>query len=50
MSVLLARMSVHHMHAMPMEASREPGITGGCQLYCGCWELNLGLLEEQLVL
>ena len=25
-------------------------ITGGCELSCGCWELNSTPLEEQLVL
>ena len=25
-------------------------ITDGCELPCGCWELNTGPLEEQLVL
>ena len=25
-------------------------ITDGCESPCGCWELNLGLLEEQSVL
>ena len=26
------------------------GVTGGCELPCGCWELNPGPLEEQPVL
>jgi hypothetical protein len=26
------------------------GITDGAELPCGCWELNLGPLEEQSVL
>jgi hypothetical protein len=25
-------------------------ITGGCEPPCGCWEFNLGPLEEQTVL
>jgi hypothetical protein len=25
-------------------------ITDGCELPCGCWDLNLGPLEEQSVL
>lgn len=25
-------------------------VTGGCELPCRCWQLNLGLPEEQLVL
>ena len=27
-----------------------PGVTDGWDLLCGCWELNLALLQEQLVL
>ena len=26
------------------------GVAHSCELPCGCWELNLGPLEEQLVL
>ena len=26
------------------------GVTNSCELSCGCWELNLGPLEEQSVL
>ena len=35
----------------PEEGIRSPwtGVTDGCQLPRGCWELNLCLLEEQLV-
>jgi hypothetical protein len=25
----------------------ELGVTDRCELLCGCWELNLGPLEEQ---
>jgi hypothetical protein len=28
----------------------EDPITDGCELPCGCWELNSGPLEEQSVL
>jgi hypothetical protein len=28
----------------------EAGVTDIDELSCGCWELNLGLLEEQPVL
>jgi len=28
----------------------EAGVTDGYELPCGCWELNLGPLEEQPVL
>ena len=30
--------------------SRGTGLTGDCELPCGCWGLNLGLLDEQPVL
>jgi hypothetical protein len=55
--VLPACMSVHTMHAVPTQARRVEGIrTSGtgvtvcCKLLCGCWELKLGLLEDQPVL
>lgn len=34
------------------EDTRFPGsgVTDNCRLQCGCWELNPGPLEEQLVL
>ena len=34
------------------EGIRSPGtgVTNSCELPCGCWDLNLGLLEEQPVL
>jgi hypothetical protein len=28
----------------------ETGVTDDCEPQCGCWELNLGLLEEHSVL
>lgn len=28
----------------------RPGVTEGCELPCGCWELNPGPLQEQPVL
>jgi hypothetical protein len=35
----------------PLLSSDTPDlITDGCELPCVCWELNSGLLEEQLVL
>ena len=48
-------MSVHHVFAAPTEARRGhqilwSGIMDGCELLYGCWELNLGFLEEQPVL
>jgi hypothetical protein len=30
--------------------SPETGVTDSCEITYRCWELNLGLLEEQLVL
>ena len=55
MSILPVCRSVCQMHAWyprrPEEGVREPGtgLTGGCDLPCGCWELNMGPLEEQSV-
>ena len=53
MSVLSGCMYVHHMCAWclrrPEEGVGSPG-TGamdGCELPCGCWELNRGPLQEQ---
>lgn len=47
-------MYLHHMYAGALEARsvRIPEISlAGCsELMCGCWELNLDLLQEQLVL
>jgi len=42
-SVLLTYMPTHQ------KAAPDP-ITDGCEPPCGCWELNLGPLEEQSVL
>ena len=45
-------MSVHKVHEMPRGQRRalDPlGVREGCKLPCGCWELNLGPLEAQLV-
>ena len=54
MGVLPECVSVHYMQAdprRPEERVRSQGtrVTGGCELPCGCWELNLGPLEEQPV-
>lgn len=27
-------------------SSPGSGVTDDCELWCGCWKLNLGLLEE----
>jgi hypothetical protein len=56
MGALLTCMSVYHMHAMcPRKPEGDgeslgPGVTDGCKLLCGCWDLNPGPLEEQLIL
>jgi hypothetical protein len=56
MGVLPACMSVYHVHAWCPQWLEEgigsPGtrITDDFELLCGCWELNLGSLEEQQVL
>ena len=31
-------------HSIP-----ETGVSDGCELQCGCWGLNLGPLQEQLL-
>jgi hypothetical protein len=47
-------MYLHHMYAGALEARsvRIPEISlAGCsELMCGCWELNLDLLQEQQML
>jgi hypothetical protein len=44
--------SVLWLHVCLCEGARSPGtgVTGWWKLPCGCWELNLGPLEEQSVL
>ena len=55
MSVLLACMTVYHMHVWcPQESedvigSPETGVADCCKTPYRCWELNLGLLQEQQV-
>ena len=54
-AVLSACMSVYRMCAVPKDARVGhwipwTGVTGGCEPFGGCWELNPGPLEEQLVL
>lgn len=45
-------MPVYHLHAWCLQnpeegvGSLETGITDGCE-FCGCWEMNLGPLEDQ---
>ena len=39
------------LSTLPACQKRAPDlITDGCEPPCGCWELNLGPLEEQAVL
>jgi hypothetical protein len=43
------------MFSVPSEVRRRcltsgTGVKDGCELPCGCWELNLGPLEEQPLL
>lgn len=37
---------------VPEEVLAPPGtgVTDGCEVSCGCWKSNLGLLQEQSVL
>lgn len=47
--------SVHHVQTVSRRPEKDTGshgtgITDGCKLTCGCWELNLGHLQEQPVL
>jgi hypothetical protein len=50
-----ACLTMHHVHAVPMEVRRgskippRTGVFKGCELPCGCWESNLSPLEEQPV-
>ena len=53
MSRLYVSKSEHYVHAVPTVRRirfPEAGVTGGCELSCGYWELNQGSLEEQPVL
>lgn len=56
MTVLPACISVYHMHAWCPQRSEEgirspgTGVPDNCELPCGCWDLNLGSLEEKPVL
>lgn len=48
-----------HVYVMCVQYLQRPGkdirspvagVTEGCELQCGCWEPNLGPLEEWLIL
>jgi hypothetical protein len=48
-------MAVCHMHAVPcrpeeLVGSPGTGVMDGCVLSHGCWEMTLGLLQEQVLL
>lgn len=49
MGVLSACAFVYCVHGVPWAARRRHWITWDCgdELPCGCWDLNLGLPEEQ---
>lgn len=53
--VLPISVSVHHLHGVPVEvrggqrSSLETRVTNGFYLPSGCWEMNPGPLQEQLV-
>jgi hypothetical protein len=40
------------VHMRPEESVEIPwaGVSGGCESLCGCWEPNLGSLQEQSML
>lgn len=41
-----------HVYLIPSEGARSPktGVMDGCELSCGCKELNSGALQDQQVL
>jgi len=43
MGIFLAYMSMYHVHP-------ETGVMGVCELPRGCWDLNPGPLQEQMLL
>lgn len=55
MGVLPPCISVHHVHAVSMEARRGCQVLRNCvtdngELPCGCWESNPGPLQEDQAL
>ena len=51
-SVFPEFVEVHQCMQSPWKSREGDGSLGtgdrdGCELLCGCWELNLGLLQEQ---
>ena len=55
MSVLPAYTAVYCIHEYPGKLEEGvgfsgTGVTGSCELSCGCWKPNTGLLQEQQVL
>ena len=47
-SLLGPQTGIPHQYSTHQMKASNPA-TGGCEPPCGCWELNLGPLEEQLV-
>ena len=49
--VLLLCIYVHHTCTVPTDSEEGgfpgTGVTHGCKPLCGCWELNLGILQQQ---
>ena len=43
-------MQVHYHFLQTHQKRASEPITDGCEPPCGCWDLNSGPLEEQLVL
>lgn len=41
---------LHHVYAFPMETRRQDLILWNWSFRCGCWKLNRGPLQKQLVL
>lgn len=48
-SALFACMNVPNAWSEEHTGSPGTGVVDGCELPCGCWELKLGPLREQLV-
>ena len=53
--VMLACMSIYHMHTVAMASKRVlhpmgTGLTDSCELLCGCWASNPGPQDEHRAL
>jgi hypothetical protein len=55
MSVLPACVPLYHLYAWSVQRTEEDigspgtGVTGGCEPLFGCWESNLGPVQEKQV-